>query len=113
MTFFHMARFLYEVVRSMRTGTRQMNLCLPLALAALLVFLPAAGYAAHEEGSGGDQGAEGRSAGQAEEDAPRRGRLRFRDGPVCMCALGLSEEDIQRAQEDRAREGQRRRWWRN
>jgi hypothetical protein len=104
-----MARFLYEVVGSMRTGTRQLNHCLPLALAALLVFLPAAGYAAHEEGSGGDHGADARSAGQPEEDAPRRGRLRFRDGPVCMCSLGMSEEDIQRAQEERKRN----RWWRN
>ena len=35
---------------------------------------------------------------------PRSGRLRFRDGPVCMCSQGMSEEDIQRSREERRKE---------
>ena len=28
-------------------------------------------------------------------EKPRRPRLKFRDGPVCMCSQGLSEKEIQ------------------
>lgn len=35
---------------------------------------------------------------------PRSGRLRFRNGPVCMCSQGMSEEDIQRSREGRGKE---------
>ena len=51
----------------------------------------------------------GQSAGKAKavEDRvqpPRSQRLRFRDGPVCMCSQGMSEEDIQRSREKRQKE---------
>lgn len=32
------------------------------------------------------------------EPPARSNRLRFRNGPVCMCTLGMTEEDIQRGQ---------------
>lgn len=28
-------------------------------------------------------------------EKPKRSRLKFRDGPVCMCSQGLSEKEIQ------------------
>lgn len=32
----------------------------------------------------------------------KRDRLRFRNGPVCMCSQGMSEADIQQAERRRA-----------
>lgn len=49
------------------------------------------------------------TVGGSSAETPRRSRLRFRDGPVCMCPNGLSESDIaagrtetQRVARDRA-----------
>lgn len=47
----------------------------------------------------GQHGAESSKTGMPQPST--QGRLRFRDGPVCMCSQGMSEEDIQRAQDER------------
>lgn len=91
----------------MRAESGIMKYRLPLMLVVFLAFVPAVGLAAHEEGAGsGHEVAP--SARDGQQEAPRRGRLRFRDGPVCMCSLGMSEQDIERAQEERRRSGWRR-----
>ena len=41
---------------------------------------------------------------EAAQQSQGRNRLRFRNGPVCMCSSGMSEQDIQRAQERQRRE---------
>lgn len=41
---------------------------------------------------------------EAAQKAQGSNRLRFRSGPVCMCSSGMSEQDIQRAQERQRRE---------
>jgi hypothetical protein len=72
-----------------------------LALLLAAVVLPTGvAQAAHEAEHGA-----GAAASGAEAPA-RSNRLRFRNGPVCMCTLGMSEEDIQRAQSERRRKGQ-------
>ncbi|GEM_PF-2994649 len=38
--------------------------------------------------------AAGERAGETPARPARKGRLRFRDGPVCICSDGLSERDI-------------------
>lgn len=43
----------------------------------------------------------------AEEE--RESRLRFKDGPVCMCSNGTSEADIRKAEQSRAERAERRR----
>jgi len=55
-----------------------------------------------------EQGREAASTGEAASSSTGGGRLRFRDGPVCMCSLGLSEEDIQRSSRDRRDSSERR-----
>lgn len=56
----------------------------------------------------GAQGREAASDSEAPSPGSGGGRLRFRDGPVCMCSLGLSEEDIQRSNRDRRDGGEQR-----
>lgn len=41
------------------------------------------------------------SAPQAAEPLQRRSRLKFRDGPACMCPQGLSERDIAAGRSDK------------
>ena len=55
-----------------------------------------------------ESGREAASTGEAASSSAGGGRLRFRDGPVCMCSLGLSEEDIQRSGRDRRGSSERR-----
>ncbi len=47
------------------------------------------------------------SALESPPPTQRRGRLRFRDGPVCMCSDGMSEEDIRRAERERREQSDR------
>lgn len=105
-----MAWFLYVVwmTSTMRHRVPLMNRPSLLIVAAALFASPASGFAAHEESH--DRSRDGaRTAGQVQDEQPGgRGRLRFRDGPVCMCSLGMNEEDIERAQEERRRGGWRR-----
>ena len=76
------------------------------ALAALLLAAPLPALAEHEGGAAAGHGVEAGQGRSSRNEEPRRGRLRFRgDGPVCMCSLGMSEEDIQRAQEERRQSG--------
>jgi hypothetical protein len=76
-----------------------------ILLTASLLMLPALSEA---DTQSRDQGAR---FSEAQESAPapqRKGRLRFRDGPVCMCSQGMSEEDIQRAERERREQSGRR-----
>ncbi|MFP4132297.1 MAG: hypothetical protein ACOCUJ_02560 [Thiohalospira sp.] len=50
----------------------------------------------------------GASPALAEEEE-RESRLRFKDGPVCMCSNGTSEADIRKAEESRAERAEGRR----
>ena len=49
----------------------------------------------------------GVTAAMAEEEE-RDSRLRFKDGPVCMCSSGLSEADIRKGEQSRREEADRR-----
>lgn len=49
------------------------------------------------EGAGGQTGG-GETGVQVMDTPPVSGRLRFRRGPVCTCASGLSEKDIRSAE---------------
>ena len=43
----------------------------------------------------------------AEADKPTAGgRLKFKQGPVCMCSTGLSEQDIRAAEQKRIQKSQ-------
>ncbi|HDP89663.1 MAG TPA: hypothetical protein ENN42_06880 [Thioalkalivibrio sp.] len=67
-------------------------------LSALLLAAPLLA----DEGRGGEDRQDARTAEAQTESRPSPGgRLRFRDGPVCMCSQGMSEEDIQRSREKR------------
>jgi hypothetical protein len=73
-----------------------MKYLIPTGILALLLVLSPAAMADSASGENGSRAAE------ATIPAPvKRGRLRFRDGPVCMCSQGMSEEDIQRAEQAR------------
>jgi hypothetical protein len=68
-------------------------------IAINLALATGGAFAAHESQE------HGAGSSMAETTAAPRNRLRFRNGPVCMCTLGMSEEDIQRAQSERRRSG--------
>lgn len=42
------------------------------------------------------------------EEEERESRLRFKDGPVCMCSSGLSEADIRKGEQSREEAAERR-----
>ena len=90
-----MARFLYMKSRDDMRGNAMRLMTL---VAASLLMFPALAQA---DGRAQDRGAVATQAENATEAPQRRGRLRFRDGPVCMCSQGMSEEDIQRAERER------------
>lgn len=63
-----------------------------LAGVAAAADVPTPPASAPETVSGPSDRAE--RAGEATTASSRKGRLRFRDGPVCICNDGLSERDI-------------------
>ncbi|ACL71174.1 hypothetical protein Tgr7_0070 [Thioalkalivibrio sulfidiphilus HL-EbGr7] len=97
-----MARFLYAKTRDDMRGNAMR---LMILLATSLLMFPAMAQA---DGRTQDRGAEATQAENVTEAPQRRGRLRFRDGPVCMCSQGMSEEDIQRAERERREQAGRR-----
>lgn len=92
-----MARFLYALIGIMRAQHRNLLITLPLAIGALMLTAAPSAFAAHEDGQAAGHGEDARTT----QEPPARSRLRFRDGPVCMCSQGMSEEDIQRARDER------------
>jgi len=76
-----------------------MKVRLIAAAAALMLVIPPAAFA--QSNSGGERGQSAESAERQVSEPPTRGRLRFRNGPVCMCSQGMSEEDIRRSEEER------------
>lgn len=72
----------------------------PAVLAAVVLLLCSA-FAAAEAPAGGPEAGMPAMSSAAEAPSPtvRRSRLRFRgNGPTCMCADGLGERDIRRAE---------------
>ncbi len=78
-----------------------------LAAVMLLGAVGSAGLTA-SEGSGRQAASPEASDEVSPSDNRRSGRLRFRDGPVCMCSLGMSEEDIQRSARERREQREQR-----
>ncbi len=79
-----------------------------VAAGMLLIFVGSVTASASERQS--DPRGQGAASSQSSASEQRgSGRLRFRDGPVCMCSLGMSEEDIQRSAEERREQREQRR----
>ena len=69
-----------------------------LSVIALPLFAQSVSVADKEQGGSDTQAQKLTPQSQPEAEKQPRKRLRFRDGPVCMCADGLSENDILESQ---------------
>lgn len=98
-----MARFLY-VYACLHARYLVMKYTILILVGAATALLSPVGWAEHE---GGQHGVASSELEVVQPPAQRR--LRFRDGPVCMCSQGMSEEDIRRSQDSREKP----RWQRN
>jgi hypothetical protein len=106
-----MARFLYINERSMRTGGLRMKFP-AIAVIALFVFVaPSAAFGGVQEGPAAEaEDHDVRAVPRDQQPITRSGRLKFRgEGPVSMCAMGMDDETIERAQAEFRRQG----WQRN
>ena len=83
----------------MLAGAEVMKVRLIVVATAMVLVLPSVAFA--QSNSGGERGQSAESAERQGSQPPVRGRLRFRNGPVCMCSQGMSERDIRRSEEER------------
>jgi hypothetical protein len=104
-----MARFLYGIGRGKRSVNPEMKYLVSLILTLFLFATPMAAFAGQDGRESPGVGNDMRTGQQAQQETARSSRLRFRggDGPTGMCAMGMTDEQIQRAQEERRGRGSR------
>jgi len=90
-------------VKNMLAGKDIVRVRVVTVVAALMLMFSSAALA--QSSSGGERGQSAEATEKPGAQPPARGRLRFRNGPVCMCSQGMSEEDIRRSEEERQKRG--------
>jgi hypothetical protein len=105
-----MARFLYTNELNMRTESLRMKLPALVVIALFVFVAPLTALGGAQEGpaaEGADRDVQ--AVPRDQQPITRSGRLKFRgDGPSTMCAMGMDDDTIERAQaEFRSRGWQR------
>jgi hypothetical protein len=106
-----MARFLYTKEHSMRTGDLRMKFPATVMIALFVFAAPLAAFGGAQEGPAAEPAdRDVRAVPRDQQPITRSGRLKFRgDGPTTMCAMGMDDDTIERAQAEFRLKG----WQRN